>query len=256
MKAIAVGTFIEGLTEGMGQEEGFRYGDPDIEVTGVLVCWMATVEAIETAAQKGCNLIVCHEELTFPYEFRDSNAIRYLWWRPNARRLSLLGKHGITVYRAHGMLDRYCILDDFAEMLGLPKPIVREGYVRIHVIEPTALRDLAHHVKERVGLSHVRVCGDLDRKVSRVGCPWGGLGLSLNTAFMQSLLPHNPEVFIAGETDDYGMRFAIDCDIPLIETSHATSENPGLAHFARDLKHAFPHLRIFYYENPVPWTTL
>jgi putative NIF3 family GTP cyclohydrolase 1 type 2 len=256
MKATEIGAFVESLGEGIGQEERFRFGDPHTEVRGVLVCWMATVDAIETAAANECNMILCHEELTFPYEFRDASAIRYLWWRPNARRLSLLGKHGIVVYRAHGMLDRYCILDDFGRFLGLPEPVVKEGYIRIYEVEPITVRELAEQVKQRTGLPHVRVSGDPDKVVHRIGAPWGGLGLSLNTSFMQSLLEHDPDVFIAGETDDYGMRFAIDAGVPMIETSHATSENPGLEHFARDLKQQFPDLKVLFYANPPPWTTV
>jgi putative NIF3 family GTP cyclohydrolase 1 type 2 len=256
MRAIDVAAYIEGLSPGLGQEEGFRFGEPETELTGALICWMATVEAIEVAAREECNLIVCHEELTFPYEFRDAQLGRHLWWRPNARRLALLGKHGMVVYRAHGMLDRHCILDEAGGLLGLPEPSVKEGYIRIHDIEPTTVRELAARVKERTGLPHVRVSGDVDRVVSRVGLPWGGLGLSLNTGFMQSLLAHDPDVFIAGEADDYGMRFAVDADIPMIETSHATSENPGLERFANELRAAFPALKVVFYANPVPWLTL
>ena len=256
MKATEVGAFVESLSPGVGQEEGFRFGEPGIEVSGVLVCWMATVEAIETAASAGCNLVICHEELTFPYEFRDPSAIRNLWWRPNARRLSLLGKHDITVYRAHGMLDRYSILDDFGRVLGLPEPVVREGYIRIFEVEPLSVRQLAEQVKQRTGLPYVRVTGDLDQIVHRIGAPWGGLGLSLNTSFMQAVLAHEPDVFVAGETDDYGMRFALDAGVPMIETSHATSENPGLEHFAAELQREFPTITVVFYANPVPWTTV
>jgi len=105
-------------------------------------------------------------------------------------------------------------------------------------------------------MEHVRVAGDLDKVVSRVGLPWGGLGLSLNTAFMQSVIAHEPDVFIAGETDDYGMRFAIDAGVPMIETSHATSEIPGMRHFAEDLADRYPGLGVVAFENPAPWTTL
>lgn len=254
-QAREIAAFIESLSEAMGAEEGFRYGEPDTEITGVLVCWMATVDAIQAAVEADCNLIVCHEELTFPYEFRDPHAVSKLWWRPNARRLGLLGEQSIAVYRAHGMLDGYCILDDFAKALGLPEPEVREGYVRIHVIPLTTVRELAAEVVERIGLPHLRVCGDLDQVVSRVGLPWGGLGLSLNVSFLQSLLAHDPDVFIAGEADDYAMRFAIDGGVPIIETSHSASENPGLKHFAEDLQREYADLNVVFYENPTPWTT-
>jgi putative NIF3 family GTP cyclohydrolase 1 type 2 len=256
MQAKEIGDFIEQLSPGVGGEEGFRFGEPGVEVSGVLVCWMATVDAIEAAAGQGCNMIVCHEELTYPYEFRAGELGRHLWWRPNARRLSLLGRHGMVVYRAHGMLDRYCILDDFAELLGLPEPEVKEGYLRICVIEPTTVRELAERVKERTGMTHVRVSGDLEKVVSRVGLPWGGLGLSLNASFLQQLLAYDPHVYIAGESDEYAMRFTTDCGIPMIETSHSTSENPGLEHFASDLRRKFPDLKVVFYSNPVAWVTV
>jgi hypothetical protein len=42
----------------------------------------------------------------------------------------------------------------------------------------------------------------------------------------------------------------------MIETSHATSENPGLERFGNDLRAAFPGLPVVFYANPVPWQTV
>ena len=66
------------------------------------------------------------------------------------------------------MLDRLCILDDFARALGLPEPTVKEGYVRIYDIPERKLGELAEDVKRRLGLTHLRVVGELERPVKRV----------------------------------------------------------------------------------------
>jgi putative NIF3 family GTP cyclohydrolase 1 type 2 len=60
-------------------------------------------------------------------------------------------------------------------------------------------------------------------------------------------------VFIAGESDNYGFRFAEECGIPMIETSHEISENPGLRRFSGMLAKAFPQVEIRFYQNECVW---
>ena len=102
-------------------------------------------------------------------------------------------------------------------------------------------------------MKHLRVCGDPQRIVKCPALPWGGLGLSVNVGFIEGLLQYRPDVLIAGESDEYAMVYAIDADIPLIETSHAASENPGLRHFTEHLAASSPGLKVVFHECPVPW---
>lgn len=248
-----VAQFIESLAPPAGDDEGFKFGDPRAQTTGVLVCFMPTLEALAAAAGLGCNLVIHHEDLLFPYNFMDPNLHRYLAWPVNSARLTALGAHGITAYRAHGQFDRFCILDEFARSLGLPEPSVSEGYCRVYDIEPTTVRDLALCARRKMGLTHARVSGDLNRVVKRVGLPWGGLGLSVNVSFINGLLAYEPDVLIAGECDEYAFRFTEDAGIPMIETGHSNSENPGLARCARVLQDQFPALKVCYHAVPCPW---
>jgi putative NIF3 family GTP cyclohydrolase 1 type 2 len=131
MKALEVKEFLEKSAGSLGSEEGFRFRNPDVEVRGILVSRMTTLKAIEKAVED-CNLMVVHEDLFYPYSFqRDTEFESYLTWSVNRRRFKMLSEHDITVFRAHGTLDRMCILDCFAEALELPEPSVRHGYVRI-----------------------------------------------------------------------------------------------------------------------------
>lgn len=246
-------SFLEARSPALGQEEGFKFGDPATPVTGVLVCWMATVAALECAVRERCNLVICHETIFFP----DSRAIeREMCWRSNRRKLELMSSGRLVVFRAHGALDKLCIYDDFAQALGLGQVLKGEGYYRIFGITPTKVGELATTVKQAMGLPWVRVAGNPERVVSKVGLPWGGLGLFVNIGFMQDLAESGAEVLICGESDEYGMRFAVDSGLELIETGHSLSESFGLRHFAQELGQAHPDLPVVFCDNGPGWTLL
>jgi putative NIF3 family GTP cyclohydrolase 1 type 2 len=246
---------------GLNRDEGLRFGEPDAPVRAVQVCWMATPDAIEAAAAAGATLVIAHEDLFYPYDVLvKGGPADFLTWRTNARRAALLARHGIAVVRAHGTLDRTHIFDAFAALLALPgapgsgsAPLVDEPpYGRVYAIEPQSVGQLARHVKERTGMSTLRVAGDPASVVRRVGLPWGGMALFVNVGYMQRLVELGADVFIAGETDNYAMRFALEAGIPLIETSHEVSENPGLRAFASELGRALP-VPVSFYENALCW---
>lgn len=257
MKALDFGKYLEELSPGLGSEEGFRFGNPEMEVEGMLVSWMATAEAIERAIDEDCNFMIVHEDLFYPYGFqRDENFETCLTWSVNCKRLKMLSEHNIAVFRAHGTLDRLCVLDAFAEALGLPEPTIGRGYVRIYDIPEVTAEELALEVKEKLNLETVRLVGKPYRKIGRAGLPWGGLGLSLNIGFMEELLRHSPDVLIAGETDEYAMCYALDADVNVIETGHSISENIGLKKFVEILKQHYPETRISFFECKRPWKSV
>jgi putative NIF3 family GTP cyclohydrolase 1 type 2 len=72
---------------------------------------------------------------------------------------------------------------------------------------------------------------------------------------MQPGVEAGVDVLIAGETDNCGFRFASECGIPLIETSHEVCENPGFRHFSQMLAQQFPELRVSFFENMCPYVT-
>ncbi len=246
---------------GLNADEGLRFGERDAVVRGIQVCWMADCGSINAAAAAGANLIVAHEDLFYPYDVLvKGGPADFLTWRTNARRATLLGRHGVAVMRAHGTVDRSHIYDAFVEELALPlagEPATDGSpYGRVYPIEPTTVGKLATHVKQRLGMAAVRVAGDANAVVRRVGLPWGGMALFVNVGYVQRLVALGADVLIAGESDNYGMRFALDARIPMIETSHEVSENPGLLRFAAQLGEAFPQVPVGSYENGICWRTL
>ena len=253
MTARELVAWIDAQEPQTGSEEGFKFGDPEVEVTGVLVCWMATTAALEGAIAAGCNLVLAHETLFLPQsEPIDGERC----WRTNRLRMERMHEGRITLYRAHGKLDRLCLFDAFVSALGLSQVCAGEGYTRIYALPPTSIVDLAERAKRATGLPAVRVTGDPARLVTRVGLPWGGLGLFVNISFMQRLVENGAEAGICGETDEYAMRFAEDAGLSLVETSHAACENLGLREVSARLRAAFPGLPVVFHDRGPGWQVL
>lgn len=250
--------YIEQLSgHALNRDEGVQHGSAERPVRHVVVCWMATVEALAFAGQQGADLVIAHESLYYPYDAYVRSDVPPDWpsWEVNRRRRELLDRHDLVLLRAHGSLDDICIFDDFAALLGLAAPVEEAGLVKVYEIEPCSLASLVERVKAATGMPAVRVCSPrgLDQVAQRVGLPWGGLGLFVNVSYQQQLIERHCDVMIAGESDNYGFRFAGDLGIPTIETGHEISENPGLAHFAEMLRARFSELQVSYYECPPAW---
>jgi putative NIF3 family GTP cyclohydrolase 1 type 2 len=241
----------------LNKDEGVHHGDVNGSVSGVTVSWMATPEAIREAGRKGHQLLLVHESLYYPYDvvIASSPPPNWMSWGVNRQRRELLEEHDLTCLRVHGSADEICIFDAFAELLGLGKPVKAQRLAKIFEIEECPLDEFVQKVKERAGMSAVRVsdAGDSKRLVKRVGLPWGGLGLFVNVDYQQALMELGCDVMVAGETDNYGFRFAAECGIPMIETSHEISETPGLRRFTAMLTEAFPDVTFHFHENECVW---
>jgi len=249
--------FLTELAGPLNRDEGIRYGKLTREVTGICVCWMATPEAIKFAHSKGANLMVCHEDLFLPYGKVEGSetAADFLSWEINRGRLELLSKYAMAVMRLHGSLDKRCVLDAFARQLELGEPLVsKTDYVKVYQIEPVSISELTKRVKQLLNMDGIRAAiNDPNRSVSRIGLAWGGLGLFVNATFIQDLIANGCEALIAGETDNYAMRMALEAGVDIIETSHEVSESKGLRRFAHELANLCPDLEVFFYEVVRCW---
>jgi putative NIF3 family GTP cyclohydrolase 1 type 2 len=250
---------VEGLSgHPLHSDEGVQMGRADAPVTRALVCWMATRDALAATQNMGAELVVAHESLFYPYNARLTPGTVHQWesWPTNRQRRDAIERAGLTVVRIHGSADDICIFDDFASLLGLGSPIAGDGTKKVYEVPPVGLGQLVKNVKEAVGMDHVRVSWagrSPDETVSRVGLPWGGLGLFVNVGYQQWTLENRCDVLIAGESDSYGFRFSGECGVPMIETSHEASEMPGMRHFAATLAERHAEVQFEFHDNGPAW---
>lgn len=243
-----------GLPATLNGDEGLVLGRSETEVKGMLVAWMGTVDALEMAAREHCNVVVVHEQFYF-YSFWSPERLRPqdLTWRANRRRIELAESRGMSVLRLHGTMDMLHNFEDFAELIGCDLGQRGTGYYRVFPIPETTVGELVDRLKRRLGLAHVRMVGDLSRRVRCLGIPMGGLCLDSNISYMEWCIEHGADCLVGGEADEYGFLLAADADIPCIETGHFVSETPGVLNFARRIQRDFPEVRVVGYDACRPF---
>lgn len=241
---------------GPGFECGFQFGNPDTPVTGVATCWSPTTSVIEKCIGEGVNFLVAHEFLLYPRYQTD-------WFEsvcdagsklPNIRRIELLLEGGICVYSTHTNWDAapgWGIVDSFGKALGFTKQFSRGTYTRVYTIEPCTLAELAGRIKAKFGFPMIRVAGDLDRRVNRVGIAVGGLGQLWGIPEEFARLGADAVIF--GEILDYTVRFALEYGMAVIETEHCLSENFGVAGLADQIRKEYPGLKVVFLDTGSPW---
>ncbi len=228
------------------------FGNPDQELFGVAVSWMATGEVIQKAASSGCNLLIVHEDLFYHVE-TEHDKVPEDKKVPNLKRKELLEKTNMVVYRIHSPWDRkerIGTLDAFISFLGWETEKRDFPWVKVCILpKARSIEELAEELKEKIGLKGIWANSSLDRKVRRVGVAVGGFGLW--TYWVQTLADMGAEVIVVGETHEYVALFAKEYGIDIIEVSHSTMENVGLRKLAEEIANRFPSLNVHFVDvNP------
>ena len=230
--------------------DGFKYGEPEREVRGIAVAWMATMANLQQAADLGCTLFVTHEP-TFYAHMDDDPAMLAT---PEAdRKRALLDAAGITVVRCHDLWDRYPqlgIVDSWAAWLGLERPpLAHDGYHAVFGIGARTAGDVGRQVLERtrpLGQETVDLVGDPEQIVHRLGI---GCGAITDVRHMVELGADGCLV-----TDDgfcYWARgsWLLDRGTPALVVNHAVAEEPGMRNLAQHLQQRFPQVKTKYLQT-------
>lgn len=235
--------------------DGFKFGDPEKEVRKVVVSWMSTMKVIKEAIKRGADFILTHEPTFFNHwdEIQDVEDLKAY-----KEKVKLLEENHLVVCRFHDGWDPMPedgVLAAFARNLGFSEIAAEKDWRKVYKIEPASVKDLALHVAKKLNLDAVRVLGDLDRKVSRVGlAPGAGTG-EITRGKLYALM--EAELVICGETREWQfMRFLEDSGISLIVTSHAVSERWGIENLAKRVEKQFPQIEVEYIDAGCPWVTV
>ena len=239
-------------------QTGWKFGDPQQELRGIGCTWSPTLRVLQQAAGLGINFIVTHEPLFFP-------CLQTPWYRnwpeeqkpANRARKAILERHAIAVYGFHSPWDVKPgdgVLDQCAAALGFEKVIARGFVTNLYEIAETTVRELSAHVRHRLASPGVRVIGDADRRVQRVGLSIGGLGQTCGAA--EELAHQGADVIVFGEMLEYTLRQGIELGVAMIEAGHCATENPGIRRQAQVLAEAFPGVPAHFLDAGSPWIYL
>ena len=170
---------------------GIQVGNPDAEITGVLLCTDATEVVVAEAIDRGYNLVISHHPLIF-------RGLKKIMGRtPVERTVAMAIKHDITIYSAHTNMDSAWQGVSFrmADKIGMTnvqfldsnavqpygdEETTTAGCGVIGDIEPMPAREVLKRVKEAFEVGAVRYSGDGNTIVSRVALCGGAGGFLLD----------------------------------------------------------------------------
>lgn len=235
-------------------------GDWKAEVTGIATTFMATPEVIRRAAERGANLIITHEPTFFTHaDQRD-------WLEGDEvyrRKLALIQELGINIWRFH---DHIHAMNPDRIFTGVERDLGWEACSDpaerfLYVIPPTPVPALADLLKERLGIEVVRVVGNSEMLVQRVGLLIGGgsLGLGSDTMPMELMRRHDLDVIVAGEILEWTLcayvRDAAQLGLKkaLIVAGHNRTEEAGMKHLPEWLSAFLPGVPVFFVEAGDPY---
>ena len=224
---------------------GLLCGDPDQEVTRILVALDPFEDVCEEAEKIGAQLIVTHHPLIFvaPKAVTTETSV--------GRCIRFLCRHEISAINAHTNLD--CapggVNDVLAARLGLsdvsvikPEGVDAEGrewgLLRQGFVAQQPLSDFLALVKERLGIAVLRYA-DGGKPIRKVAVGGGACASELLDACDAGC-----DAFVTSDVKYNQFWDASDLGITLIDAGHFYTENPVCDALAARLSEAFPEISV------------
>jgi putative NIF3 family GTP cyclohydrolase 1 type 2 len=240
-------------------------GDWEQEVTGVVTTFMATVDVINQAIDKGYNLIVTHE----PTYFTGADRLEWLESDPvYHKKKDLINDNVISIWRYHDHMHSGITDLIYA---GLLKTLGWEYYLERNIPRPhcysipaMSLTDLVEFFKKTLGMKVIRVVGDQEMQCSRIGILVGGGSLGLGVEEMPAKLMNDEklDVIVCGEITEWTLSAyvrdaaALGLKKAIIIVGHERSEEPGMEDLADRLQPLLEGIPVSFSDSGEPFIYL
>lgn len=230
---------------------GFQLGREDLEVTGVVLALDLDERVYKFAVENKCNMIISHH----PFIFTGLKSITNRSY--DGRLIMDIIKNDMVFYAAHTNLDQAIggVNDKLARVFELEDSRVLEvtgddeeiGYGRIGKIKDQKLGDFIGKVKEKLGVDHLTVYGDIGKKISSLAIV-GGSGSS----FISQAKREGADLLITGDIKYHDGQLAEKLGLALIDGGHFHTEKLILEDIGIRLEKLNKNLKIKTYKYPSP----
>jgi putative NIF3 family GTP cyclohydrolase 1 type 2 len=237
----------------------FKAGNPDTAVTGIAVTMMATMDVLESASAKGLNFVITHEPTFYAHQDVPEGMPENdpVW----TEKRDFIEKHGMVVWRFH---DHWHMRKPDGIEAGNVHALDWEKYQSsdnqfLFLLPETTLKKLAEEVAKKLDSPVVRVVGDPNMKVTKVGMSPGFAGFERETHALES---DDVQVLLVGETREWEtVEYAADAVTQgrkkaLIVIGHIPSEQAGMDECAKWLKGFVKDVPVEFVPTKEPWWTV
>ena len=224
---------------------GLLVGDPQQNVSKVMTCLTVTLDVVAEAVEQGVQVIVSHHPMPF------KSVRRITTGSIVGKMLLQLVQNQVAVYSPHTAFDSAedGINQAWAEGLGLEaiapmEPVIdmpELGTGRLGTFSAgKRLEEIVPLVKELCQVERLRVIGELDQPIRKVGIACGSAG-----EFLSLARRHKCQLFITGETTFHTCLDARAHEVAMLLTGHFASERFAVEQLAKRLQNNFPTLDVW-----------
>ena len=251
MKAIEL---IEELKNGAFELNGrtcdtVKAGNPEKELKKVAISMFATVDVIKKVKEWGADMLIVHEPTYYDhFEEMLSNPV-------TETKKKLIEDSGIVLFRYHDYMHHREI-DQIPEgevhYLGLKGKLENTPYsasYMYHLDEPITALDLAKLIEKELGIKHVKIAGERNKKSTHIALCFGTPG-----GVYDLLRDENVEIVLTGEICEWMLgEYARDAaslgyNKSLIVMGHIGSERDGMRLLAEKLSKKHTSFETKYFE--------
>lgn len=227
---------------------GLQIGDPDMEVSAVLVCLDVTEDILREAVARECNMIVSHHPLIF-------KGLKHITGRTATERIVAEAiRRRIAIYAAHTNLDSAAegVSAEIASAMqvGNLRPLVPSapgadtGLGVIGDIRPTPKIEFLRRLKEQFSVRSLRFSSQSPQIVLRRIAVCGGAGGSM----IQEAVRQGADCYVTGDLryhdfTSYGL------DILLADIGHYESELCAMKLFSKVIRERYPDCVVCFAEE-------
>jgi putative NIF3 family GTP cyclohydrolase 1 type 2 len=223
-----------------------KAGDPDQSVKGIVTTMFATEAVIAKTIQLGANFIIAHE----PTYYNHPDETTWLENDPVFKaKERVLKEHGICVWRFHDGIHAH--KPDGIRM-GVLQALGWDQYYHadtpaVMTLPEMSLKEMIAHLKNRLGIEHLKYIGDLAQVCSKVVLLPGAAGGQNQIGMIRQ---YQPDLLICGELNEWEtseyVRDAryIGGKIALVVLGHSVSEEPGMEWLVPVVKQKAPGVKV------------
>lgn len=237
---------------------GLSSGSLDQQINRVLLCVDPTLEVIQEANQKSCQLVLSHHPLLLEGIHSVAEG------EPKAEVLVFAIKNSIATFSAHTNADIVPggVSDTLAQALGLKNttPLVvvlkESGHGRVgDLTDSVSLEEFALLIQKILPRTNtgVRVAGDVKQKISRVAVVGGSGG-----SFLPEAILAGADCFVTSDLKHHNVLDAVQnsgAPIALVDISHYGAESLWLKPASEQLSKLVPSVEFLVSEiNTDPWS--
>lgn len=234
---------------------GLQVGDPEMEVSAVLLCLDVTEEILEEAIQRQCNLVISHHPLIF-------RGLKELTGKTATERIAIRAiRENVAIYAAHTNLDSAWdgVSHEIAHSLGLDNLEVLEpkecetncGLGVIGTTRPTPKLEFLRKIKETFSVKALKYSDRWRGIVIKKVAVCGGSGASL----IPEAIRKGADMIVTGDVKyhdftEYGY------DIVIADIGHFESELCTRKIFSRIIREKYPDCVTYFSEtekNPIKY---